>query len=181
MKKLCMLPAMAALLGTLLAGCAPAAPATEVAPPAPAATSVPAVATVAPTEDPQAAKLAAAKTEGQVVSYGMSDDSVNLGAIWKTIETNYGVVHTDTDMTTLKRSHICSQRKTPLSWTWQTSALTSLASSSRTSWRCLKEYFLGQDTRQLQGCGWALGCGVLGSDQLPRQYRPGQKPASDVG
>jgi putative spermidine/putrescine transport system substrate-binding protein len=115
MKKLCMFLAMAVLLGTLLAGCAPAAPATEVAPPPPAATSVPAVATVAPTEDPQAAKLAAAKTEGQVVSYGMSDDWVNLGAIWKTIETNYGVVHTDTDMTSAEEiTHLLAEKDAPV-------------------------------------------------------------------
>jgi putative spermidine/putrescine transport system substrate-binding protein len=115
MKKLCMFFVMAALLGTLLAGCAPAAPTTEVAPPPPAATSAPVVATVAPTEDPQAAKLAAAKTEGQVVSYGMSDDWVNLGAIWKTIETNYGVVHTDTDMTSAEEiTHLLAEKDAPV-------------------------------------------------------------------
>jgi putative spermidine/putrescine transport system substrate-binding protein len=114
MKKLCMFFAIVALLATSLAACAPAPTPTEVAP-APAATSAPVVPTVAPTEDPQAAKLAGAKSEGQVVSYGMTDDWVNLGAIWKKIETNYGVVHTDTDMTSAEQiTRLLAEKDAPV-------------------------------------------------------------------
>jgi putative spermidine/putrescine transport system substrate-binding protein len=50
-----------------------------------------------------AAMEAAAKEEGEVISYGMSDDWVNLGNIWKAIEDKYQVVHTDTDMTSAEQ------------------------------------------------------------------------------
>jgi len=43
------------------------------------------------------------KEEGQLISYGMSDDWVNLGNIWKAIEDKVGVVHTDTDMTSAEQ------------------------------------------------------------------------------
>jgi len=111
MKKLCMFFATVALLVTSLAGCAPAATPIE---PAPAVTSAP-VATTAPTEDSQAAKIAGAKSEGQIVSYGMTDDWVNLGAIWKKIEADYGVVHTDTDMTSAEQiTRLLAEKDAPV-------------------------------------------------------------------
>jgi len=64
----------------LLAACAPAAP-----------------------EAPAASLEEGARKEGKVQSYGMSDDWVNLGYIWRTIENRYGVVHTDTDMTSAEQ------------------------------------------------------------------------------
>lgn len=98
MKKLCMFIATVALLATLLAGCAPAP-----------------VVTNAPAEDSQAAKLAGAKTEGQIVSYGMTDDWVNLGAIWKKIEADYGVVHSDTDMTSAEQvTRLMAEKDAPV-------------------------------------------------------------------
>lgn len=102
MKKFWLVFALVTFLVTSLVGCAPAAPAAQ---PAPAASS----------EDQQAAKLAGAKKEGQVVSYGMSDDWVNLGAIWKTIEKNYGVVHTDTDMTSAEEvTRLLAEKSAPV-------------------------------------------------------------------
>jgi len=44
-----------------------------------------------------------AAKEGAVNSYGMSDDWVNLGYMWKTIEDRYDVVHTDIDMTSAEQ------------------------------------------------------------------------------
>jgi putative spermidine/putrescine transport system substrate-binding protein len=120
MKKLCMFVAMAVLLTASLVGCAPAPVPTEApaaAPtvaPAPAATEAPAP-TAVPTEDPEAAKIAGAKAEGQIVSYGMTDDWVNLGAIWKEIQTRYGVVHTDTDMTSAEQiTRLLAEKDAPV-------------------------------------------------------------------
>jgi putative spermidine/putrescine transport system substrate-binding protein len=57
-----------------------------------------------PTPAPTAMSLEdGAKQEGAINSYGMSDDWVNLGYMWKTIEDRYGVVHTDTDMTSAEQ------------------------------------------------------------------------------
>jgi len=63
----------------------------------------------------EADKVAGAKTEGQVVSYGMTDDWVNLGAIWKTIEQRYSVVHTDTDMTSAEQiTRLLAEKDAPV-------------------------------------------------------------------
>jgi len=60
-------------------------------------------------------KVAGAKKEGKIVSYGMTDDWVNLGAIWKTIEERYGVVHTDTDMTSAEQiTHLLAEKDAPV-------------------------------------------------------------------
>jgi putative spermidine/putrescine transport system substrate-binding protein len=40
----------------------------------------------------------AAKAEGTIVSYGLPDDWVNYGGIWKIFEGKYGITHADTDM-----------------------------------------------------------------------------------
>jgi putative spermidine/putrescine transport system substrate-binding protein len=40
----------------------------------------------------------AARKEGKVVSLGMPDDWANWGEIWKAVTAQYGVSHTDTDM-----------------------------------------------------------------------------------
>jgi putative spermidine/putrescine transport system substrate-binding protein len=99
MKKLVTFVLLFTLLAIQLVSCAPAPTPTAVA----VATEPPVVATEVPTEDPEAVKLAGALAEGQIVSYGMTDDWVNLGAIWQTIEDRYGVVHTDTDMTSAEQ------------------------------------------------------------------------------
>lgn len=99
MKRLFVYVAAAALLMTAIAGCAPAA------------TQAPA----APAADAEAAKIAGAKAEGQIVSYGMSDDWVNLGNIWKTLEDRYGIVHTDTDMTSAEQiTHLLAEKNAPV-------------------------------------------------------------------
>src|SRR5450830_1175896 len=85
MKKLVTLVVLLALLAIQLTSCAPATNPTASA------------------ADTEAAKVAGAKAEGQIVSYGMTDDWVNLGAIWKTIQTRYSVIHTDTDMTSAEQ------------------------------------------------------------------------------
>lgn len=112
MKKFCMFFAIVAILATSLAGCAPAPTPTAAAP---AATVAPVVATAAPTVDPEAAKVEGAKTEGQIISYGMSDDWVNLGNIWKALQTKYSIVHTDTDMTSAEEiTHLLAEKDAPV-------------------------------------------------------------------
>jgi len=58
---------------------------------------------------------AAAQKEGQVISYGMSDDWVNLGNIWKTIEKNYNITHSDTDMTSAEQiTRLLAEKNAPV-------------------------------------------------------------------
>jgi putative spermidine/putrescine transport system substrate-binding protein len=100
MKKLVTLAVLIAMLAIQLTSCAPAPTAAPVVTEAPVVvvpTDVPP--TPEPTVDVEAAKIAGALAEGEIVSYGMTDDWVNLGEIWRTIESRYGVVHSDTDMT----------------------------------------------------------------------------------
>ncbi|PSJ64190.1 ABC transporter substrate-binding protein [Pseudaminobacter soli (ex Li et al. 2025)] len=59
--------------------------------------------------------LAAAKAEGQYVSYGMSDDWVNLGTIFEAIETKNGLKHVDTDMTSAEQiTHLLAEKDAPV-------------------------------------------------------------------
>jgi putative spermidine/putrescine transport system substrate-binding protein len=84
---------------------APASPVAETA--APAATAEPV--------SSQEQVMAAAKQEGEVISYGMSDDWVNLGNIWKTIEDKSGAVHTDTDMTSAEQiTRLLAEKNAPV-------------------------------------------------------------------
>jgi putative spermidine/putrescine transport system substrate-binding protein len=82
----------------ILSACSPAATPTE--PPAPAATQPPAPAPteVPPTVDPMAAMLEAAQKEGTIVSYGLPDDWVNYGGVFKGFTAMYNITHQDTDM-----------------------------------------------------------------------------------
>jgi putative spermidine/putrescine transport system substrate-binding protein len=101
------------LIVALGAACQPAATPTEAPPPPPAETQAPpppaetvAPPTEAPTEpppteapaNPMAELEAAAKAEGEIVSYGLPDDWVNYGGMWKIYEERYGITHLDTDM-----------------------------------------------------------------------------------
>ena len=63
------------------------------------------LASCAPANTPEAemTKEEGAAKEGAVNSYGMSDDWVNLGYMWQTIEDRYDVVHTDIDMTSAEQ------------------------------------------------------------------------------
>ena len=83
--------------GMLLAACAPAATPEPTQPPV-----APPVPTTAPpptaVPDPMAVLEAAAKAEGEIVSYGLPDDWVNYGGMWKIYEGKYGINHLDTDM-----------------------------------------------------------------------------------
>jgi putative spermidine/putrescine transport system substrate-binding protein len=122
MKKFVLFVTLLVLVALPLAACAPAATPTQAAATAAPATVKPATAApatvapaAAPTEDPMAAKIAGAKSEGQVVSYGMSDDWVNLGNIWKTLETRYSITHTDTDMTSAEEvTHLLAEKSAPV-------------------------------------------------------------------
>jgi putative spermidine/putrescine transport system substrate-binding protein len=59
--------------------------------------------------------IEAAKAEGELISYGMSDDWVNLGNIWKTIENKYDVVHMDTDMTSMEQiTRLLAEKDAPV-------------------------------------------------------------------
>ncbi|MGB2909832.1 MAG: hypothetical protein WBB55_04555, partial [Anaerolineales bacterium] len=56
-----------------------------------------------------------AAKEGAVNSYGMSDDWVNLGYMWKTIEDRYDVVHTDIDMTSAEQiTRLDAEKEAPV-------------------------------------------------------------------
>jgi putative spermidine/putrescine transport system substrate-binding protein len=58
---------------------------------------------------------AAAKAEGKLISYGMSDDWVNLGAIFEKIQEVYGVEHVDTDMTSAEEiTHLLAEKDAPV-------------------------------------------------------------------
>lgn len=57
----------------------------------------------AETPEAEMTREEAAAEEGAIQSYGMSDDWVNLGYMWKTLEDRYNVVHTDTDMTSAEQ------------------------------------------------------------------------------
>lgn len=59
--------------------------------------------------------MEAAKAEGELISYGMSDDWVNLENIWKAIEDKYSVVHTDTDMTSMEQiTRLLAEKAAPV-------------------------------------------------------------------
>ena len=82
---------MAVVLG--LTACAPVAtPAPTAEPPA----TVPPV--TVPTVDPMAQLMAAARTEGTLVTYGMPDSWVNYGGLFNVYSALYGISHQDTDM-----------------------------------------------------------------------------------
>jgi putative spermidine/putrescine transport system substrate-binding protein len=51
-----------------------------------------------PTMEPMAQLISDAKTEGEIVSYGLPDDWVNYGGMWEVYESEYGIPHLDTDM-----------------------------------------------------------------------------------
>ena len=58
---------------------------------------------------------AGAAKEGQLVTYGMSDDWVNFGAIFDAIESKYHVTHTDTDMTSAEEiTHLLAEKDAPV-------------------------------------------------------------------
>ena len=70
--------------------------------------------TVEPVNE-QAQMEKAAKEEGELISYGMSDDWVNLGNIWKAIEDKYQIVHTDTDMTSAEQiTRLMAEKNAPV-------------------------------------------------------------------
>jgi putative spermidine/putrescine transport system substrate-binding protein len=91
--------AAAALVVSLVGGACggaagPGAGATASAP----AAQVTAAPSPAKSADPIAALTAAAKAEKEIVTYGLPNDWVNYGGIWKIFESTYGIKHTDTDM-----------------------------------------------------------------------------------
>lgn len=56
-----------------------------------------------------------AKQEGQINSYGMSDDWVNLGYMWTTLENRYDIVHSDTDMTSAEQiTRLLAEKDAPV-------------------------------------------------------------------
>lgn len=85
------------------------------------AASLATIAILAWTSAPQAraddaqAIIDGAKAEGVLISYGMSDDWVNLGNIFQAIEAKYGVAHTDTDMTSAEEiTHLLAEQDAPV-------------------------------------------------------------------
>ena len=116
MKKHILVFALLVLVLALSAGCAAPTPEPTKAPaPPPPAAATAAPPAVAPTTPPMQALMDGAKKEGQVISYGMSDDWVNLGNIWATIEKKYSVKHTDTDMTSAEQiTHLLAEKNAPV-------------------------------------------------------------------
>ncbi len=82
----------------ILSACAPATTPTQAPPPAEVPTSAPAPTTVPPTVDPMVEMLQAAQKEGTIVSYGLPDDWVNYGGLFKGFTAKYNITHQDTDM-----------------------------------------------------------------------------------
>ncbi|MGA9531766.1 MAG: extracellular solute-binding protein [Anaerolineales bacterium] len=67
------------------------------------------------TAGPAASLEEGAKQEGQLNSYGMSDDWVNLGYMWTTLENRYDIVHTDTDMTSAEQiTRLLAEKDAPV-------------------------------------------------------------------
>jgi putative spermidine/putrescine transport system substrate-binding protein len=97
-RKLTLFGGLCLVFVLMLSACAPAATPPE-APPAPAVdTQAPAPTVVPPTVDPMVAMVDAAKKEGTIVSYGLPDDWVNYGGLFKGFTEKYGITHQDTDM-----------------------------------------------------------------------------------
>lgn len=102
-----------ALLSLAVAACAASPSVPAAAPPSTAASQTTAGTTDIGTNMEQLAALA--KQEGQVISYGMSDDWVNLGKIFANIEKQYGIKHTDTDMTSAEQiTHLLAEKNAPV-------------------------------------------------------------------
>jgi putative spermidine/putrescine transport system substrate-binding protein len=60
-------------------------------------------------------KSPAGSVEKELISYGMSDDWVNLGNTWKTIEKLHGLTHTDTDMTSAEQiTRLLAEKDAPV-------------------------------------------------------------------
>ena len=125
--------------------------------------------------------MAGAKAEGQLVSYGMSDDWVNFENVFKAIETKYGVKHTDTDMTSAEEiTHLMAERGAPvmdiadIGYDFVGRLLENNLAEG------LQEPILEKNSRQFQGQGWTLDIGLLGCDQLPDQHRQGQEPSAGL-
>jgi putative spermidine/putrescine transport system substrate-binding protein len=63
----------------------------------------------------QTEKAPAGAVEKELISYGMSDDWVNLGNTWKTIEKLNGLAHTDTDMTSAEQiTRLLAEKDAPV-------------------------------------------------------------------
>lgn len=99
-RKLFVVLSLFLVISVLLAACAkPTVAPTEVATVLPTEAPVVTVApTEAPTVDPMVKMMEDAKAEGTIVSYGLPDDWVNYGGMWKLYTDKYGITHADTDM-----------------------------------------------------------------------------------
>lgn len=100
-KKITLISSLLVVVVMILSACVPAATPAPTEPPAPPATEAPtteAPATTAPTADPMAALITAAQAEGTIVSYGLPDDWVNYGGLFKGFTAKYHIAHEDTDM-----------------------------------------------------------------------------------
>ena len=116
MKKTMFVVLSVLMVATLLFGCAKAPVPTAAPTVAPAETQAPEATTPPePTKTETELLMEGAKTEGQVISYGMSDDWVNLGNIWKAIESKYSIVHADTDMTSAEQiTRLLAEKDAPV-------------------------------------------------------------------
>ena len=113
MKKFLFVVLSVLMVTILLMGCAQ--PATPTAAPVEPTKASEATTPPEPTKAEMELIIEAAITEGQVVSYGMSDDWVNLGNIWKAIEEKYSIVHTDTDMTSAEQiTRLLAEKDAPV-------------------------------------------------------------------
>lgn len=96
-KRITLLVGLMTVFVLAVSACGPAAT-PEVPTEAPAPTTAPATVAPAPTVDVMAQMIAAAKKEDTIVSYGLPDDWVNYGGLFKGFTAKYGITHQDTDM-----------------------------------------------------------------------------------
>ncbi|MBN9334443.1 extracellular solute-binding protein [Devosia sp.] len=129
----------------------------------------------------------AAHHEGNLVSYGMSDDWVNLGAIFNRIEEIYGVEHVDTDMTSAEQiTRLLAEKNAPVmdiadigyDFLGRLVDENLAASYKNSSWDAIKPEFKDADGRWAAGY-WGAIAFLVNTDQvksLPATWNDLLKP-----
>lgn len=129
----------------------------------------------------------AAHKEGKLVSYGMSDDWVNLGAIFGRIEEIYGVEHVDTDMTSAEQiTRLLAEKNAPVmdiadigyDFLGRLIGNNLAASYKNSSWDSIKPEFKDPEGRWASGY-WGAIAFLVNTDQvktLPATWNDLLKP-----
>ncbi|MET3925827.1 extracellular solute-binding protein [Devosia sp. 2618] len=129
----------------------------------------------------------AAHKEGNLISYGMSDDWVNLGNIFGRIEEIYGVEHVDTDMTSAEEiTRLLAEKNAPVmdiadigyDFLGRLVGENLAASYKNSSWDSIKPEFKDPDGRWASGY-WGAISFLVNTDQvkvLPATWNDLLKP-----